>query len=689
LKIKRIRAQNFLSFDSRGIDISDFGDVNSFVGPNNAGKTNLFRIVRFIAEAVRSSSLLGSSLSYYHEQDLNQPFEIELSIQFTEEEIDALSDSLVCSHFMDQVNSIPSLGTNVPLPNIEPLRRFLLDVYGRRIFSSLFHGDFSIILTAGKSESYSPMPWFRIKSGDKEIYMHNFGLFTTAKEAPQGYGTVNAAERVITELAQKYSSFQNYLRGITSERPAPPEDYVPPTIVELMFRAPDSGPIVHMGFNSGRWAASQLEPTYSNTEAFQRLRTFYRGKGRSFTNSLVGFFDTFRLIFLGSIVLVSDIRGVSQKSYLENLESIEFPLHELTYDRLPEVLFKFRNSEFASERKRVAAISKVFGDLADGFTFNVIVRTTTQRARETPEFVLFPRAVPGQSPFEMPDENFLGIRSGTTDKTIHELSIEIGSDSLAYPIELSAAGIGEALFLATSIGSASESVIFLDEPAQKMHPTLQRKLLDSVRESARSNHNQFFLITHSPYLIRADDTSCMWRFDSKNRVTTTESIGETLRKLDGNDLAKIQVSLRSADIRALLFSRGVVLVEGPSDKIVVEKVDTHLAGMGKSADLSSKEWSIVEVGGKNSFPTFVRLCKILGLSMIAVVDHDALSFFEETDSKKVFAFATDLEDAMRIELKGGDRKPLRAIDEVMTQVQAGRLTQELHDLGDFLKRHVT
>ncbi len=409
----------------------------------------------------------------------------------------------------------------------------------------------------------------------------------------------------------------------------------------------------------------------------------------AFATTSVGFYDTIRLIFLSSISFVSDTRGISRPSYLENLELVEFPLHEPTYDRLPEVLFKFRNSEFASERNRVKSILKVFSDLTDGLTFNVILRTITDSIRQSPTVVAFPKADQPFSYGVSEEESLLGIKSRTGTRTIHELSIEIGSDAGDYPLELSAAGIAEALFLATSIGSTENSVIFLDEPAQKMHPNLQRKILDYVRESARSSHNQFFLITHSPYLIRAEDESHIWRFDLKDRVSKIANVGETLQQLEGNDQARIQVSMKSADIRALLFSRGVVLVEGPSDKLVVEKVDSYLAGLGKSADLSTKEWSIVDVGGKNSFPTFVRLCKVLGLPMTAVVDHDALSLFEKTESGKVFAFATDLEDAMQTEIKGGERKPLRAMNEIVTQVQAGQLGQELYDLGAFLKRQVT
>jgi hypothetical protein len=688
VKIKKIRAQNFLSFDSQGVDISDFGDVNSFVGPNNAGKTNLFRIAGFIGRALRSFPFQDSSLPYYHEQNLNDPFEIEVSLELSEEEKGALSDSLICSHMMDQVNSIQELGANIPLPNIEPLRPFLLDLYGPKVFSSLFQGDFAIVLTAGRSESYGPRLWFRVEPEGRKIYIHNFGLVTTAQETPRGYGLIIPAERMITDLVRKHAEFRDYLKGTSTERPALPKDYTPPSLVELLFQPPDSGPVVPRGFNSNRWSVGQLEPNYSGTEAFQRLRAFYRSKGMAFSSmTLGGLFDTIRLIFLSSTAIVSDARGIAQNSYLENLESIEFPLSELTYDRLPEVLFKFKNGEFASERKRVKAISKVFSDLTDGLTFNVILRTTTQTIRQAPALVVFPKSDSVFSPGQSPDESLLGIKSGTGERTIHELSIEIGKDSIDYPLELSAAGIAEALFLATSIGSTSYSVIFLDEPAQKMHPSLQKKLLDYVFESTKSNHNQFFLITHSPYLIRGEDASHIWRFDLKNGVTKAENVGQTIRQLEKDDQARVEISMGSADIRALLFSRGVVLVEGPSDRLVVEKVDNYLAGFGKSADLSSKEWSVVEVGGKGSFPTFVRLCKTLGLPILAVADNDALLHLEK-NGLNVFVFSRDLEDAMQTHSEAGYRKPLRALNEIIAQIQNGKLSPELYKLGDFLKQHV-
>lgn len=686
MKIRRVGARSFLSFDTKGIDITDFGEISSFVGPNNAGKTNLFRITSFVGETLKSFPHMGPSLKYYHGQNLNEPFEVELLLDFTETEKGALTDSLICSHLMDQVNSFPTLGMSAPLPNVEPLKQSLLDYYGPTVFGSLFEDDFSIVIAAEKSESYGPKLWFRSRSGRKEVYTHSSGPITTAKELPRGFGLVNPLERIITELVQKYSEFGTYLKGSTSERPPMPAAYKPPTLIDLLLQPAESGPTTPRGFNLNRLTPNQLEPNYSGTEAFQRLRTFYRSKAAPFADRPVGFFDTIRLIFLSSIALVSDIRGVAQHSYLENLQSIEFPLYDLTYDRLPEVLFKFKNSELVSERKRIDSISKVFSNLTDGLSFNVILRTISQTIQESPALVAFPRIDQSVPYGGGSNDSLLGIRSATSEMTLHELSIQISSSAGDYPLELSAAGIAEALFLATGIGSLTDSVILLDEPAQKMHPNLQRRFLEYVRDSAKANDNQFFLITHSPYLIRGEDTPHIWRFDLKSGITRAENVGEALHHLESGDQAKIQLSMKSPDIRALLFSRGVVLVEGPSDKLIVEAVDSYLAGLEKSADLSSKEWSVVDVGGKNSFPTFVSLCQVLGLPVLIVADNDAQAILKGDSSSPVFLFTKDLEGAMEANWK--DMKPLRALNTIISQIQNGDLSPELHLLGDFLRKHV-
>ncbi|MEM4066895.1 MAG: TOPRIM nucleotidyl transferase/hydrolase domain-containing protein [Candidatus Micrarchaeaceae archaeon] len=625
-----------------------------------------------------------------------------------------------------------------------------MDQFGPNFFGSLFGGDFSIVLTGEKSETSAPRMWFRLKPrADQEVYVHNLGgLFTTAQENPQAYHSINPAQLIITDIIQKYSEFDQYLQGKISRLPPVPKDYSPQTLVELL-ESGDPKIATPRAFQTQRLAESALEPKFSSSEALQRLRAFYRSRGAAFSTSMIGFFDIIRLIFLSSILIVSDSRSLSQKSFLEDLESAEFPFLDLSYDTLPGVLHRLKNGELISGRKRLTDISKLFSDLSGGLTFDVVIKTSSQKINQGSEFVLIPKSLGGLFSPGSTEENFLAIRPLIQDRKIHELSIEIRGDSLAYPLELSAAGIAEALLLSTSIGSTTKSVIFLDEPGQKMHPNLQGKFLDAL-ESFNDNDNQFFIITHSPYLIRGDKINYIWRFDLEQGVSRVKNVGENVQKLKADDKAKVELSLRNADIRALLFSRGVVLVEGPSDKIVLEKLDEYLARSGDSADLSSKEWSVVEVGGKSSFPTFFKLCNILGIPKAAVADYDALMQLDkrtsdaggklqtsplllalylngelteeeiqlinknaqniykevENDTKwydpscfpdlrniakshRIFVLTEDLEGALQTNLTKKDKKPLKAFDEILDRIQNGKLSDELKDLGSFLKDKVS
>ena len=44
--------------------------------------------------------------------------------------------------------------------------------------------------------------------------------------------------------------------------------------------------------------------------------------------------------------------------------------------------------------------------------------------------------------------------------------------------------------------------------------------------------------------------------------------------------------------------RGVILVEGPTDRLVIELVEKHLKNKNKEAGIDDNEWSIIEMGSK-------------------------------------------------------------------------------------------
>ena len=88
IKLKSVQVSNFLSFKN-SISINDIGSINSFVGPNNSGKSNLFRLMKFyqslIAEYVKNSKTTNIR-DKFHQQ--NKLVGFSLSLQYILEESD-------------------------------------------------------------------------------------------------------------------------------------------------------------------------------------------------------------------------------------------------------------------------------------------------------------------------------------------------------------------------------------------------------------------------------------------------------------------------------------------------------------------------------------------------------------------------------------------------------------------------
>jgi predicted ATP-dependent endonuclease of OLD family len=105
-------------------------------------------------------------------------------------------------------------------------------------------------------------------------------------------------------------------------------------------------------------------------------------------------------------------------------------------------------------------------------------------------------------------------------------------------------------------------------------------------------------------------------------ITKLLYLGDTLR--DRDIKRKITDSLGSIDIRSILFSKGVIFVEGPSDKGVVEKMMLHMSTKGLCVNIEENGWSISEIDGKNNLERFIRIANMLRIPFVAILDYDAL-----------------------------------------------------------------
>jgi len=173
----------------------------------------------------------------------------------------------------------------------------------------------------------------------------------------------------------------------------------------------------------------------------------------------------------------------------------------------------------------------------------------------------------------------------------------------------------------TSVGA---NVVGIDEPEVHLHPTSQR----SVARLLKSNPNQKVIATHSSDIVSA--------FEADSIVVVRQG-GQVVQPTAGFLSAdeKLVVRWWVRDRLEPLTSRRVIAVEGPSDRIVLER----------AADLTDRNLdrlgiSIVEAGSKTSMPAVEKLFGAtgFGVPVSQLVDEDA----EASTAKRLGITATDL-----------------------------------------------
>ncbi|CEI24563.1 AAA family ATPase [Propionibacterium freudenreichii] len=187
----------------------------------------------------------------------------------------------------------------------------------------------------------------------------------------------------------------------------------------------------------------------------------------------------------------------------------------------------------------------------------------------------------------------------------------------------------------TSVGA---NVVGIDEPEVHLHPTSQR----SVARLLRSNSNQKVIATHSSDIVSAFDP---------DSIVVVRLGGQVTQPAAGFLSAdeKLVVRWWVRDRLEPLTSRRVVAVEGPSDRIVVERAaaltDRNLDRLGVS---------IVEAGSKTAMPSIEKLFGPtgFGVPVSELVDEDAVASttkrlgVAETELSKqsIWVSKIDLED---------------------------------------------
>lgn len=197
-------------------------------------------------------------------------------------------------------------------------------------------------------------------------------------------------------------------------------------------------------------------------------------------------------------------------------------------------------------------------------------------------------------------------------------------------------------------------VFLVEEPEAYLNPHLRRHLRTVLGDLAAKG-NEVLLTTHDPAFAPLTNYESVLRLDKRAGTT------KCFRCKDPLDFSyeRLAQKLRRGGNAECLFATKVALCEGQDD---VAAVRVLLEGAG--VDLDARSVSVLDCGGRENLPDYVRLLDALGIDLFVISDGDATTISEKPEVRKLvervqsvagerlFLFVEDIEDALGIEKRG-------------------------------------
>lgn len=244
-----------------------------------------------------------------------------------------------------------------------------------------------------------------------------------------------------------------------------------------------------------------------------------------------------------------------------------------------------------------AELSRQYRSLRERFTDEPSVRTINSRLRGSDR--------------ELSDRQ-LTLSLDISNRFTWEASLVAHLDDIPFPF----IGRGEQNALKTllAIGRRADDahIVLIEEPENHLSHSKLRKLIERVE--TKCSEKQVIVATHSAYVLNKLGLQNMVLLgDASNALRLTDLPGDTVeyfKKLAGFDTLR------------LALADGAVLVEGPSDELVIQRAYKDVHGKLPIED----GIDVISVG--TAHKRFLELAARLGRRAWAVVDNDGKSVAE-------------------------------------------------------------
>lgn len=208
------------------------------------------------------------------------------------------------------------------------------------------------------------------------------------------------------------------------------------------------------------------------------------------------------------------------------------------------------------------------------------------------------------------------------------------SGTREFPLLKTSVGIVEAKQFSLLMAQKTFQTICLEEPDRGMHPQMiERMKIQLYRESCSKT---IIVVSHSPYLIDSMSLKNTFIFFKREGEVCVRNVSELRNE---NETLKI---VETGDLKKILFSSRVLLVEGKSDKIALQAIFRHFFQSSEKYDKIMR-YQIICMGGKHFRKALSDFCTQINLTYRLVLDRDAyieidkeekITNIRSSDSKK-------------------------------------------------------
>ncbi|MDP2683882.1 MAG: AAA family ATPase [bacterium] len=194
---------------------------------------------------------------------------------------------------------------------------------------------------------------------------------------------------------------------------------------------------------------------------------------------------------------------------------------------------------------------------------------------------------------------------------IFDKDYEVQENNISRPFERLGDGFQQVFVILMYLFNPQYKILLLEEPEIHLHPALIKKLLKIFEN--RNYENQIFLTTHSPIFIHTTNLHRLFRVVKENNSTIVYSPRLVGKRLNYTRL-KQELNAENSE---MLFSDKVLLVEGPSDHILLrELIDRFYSG--------NKDIKVIQTYGKSNVDIYSELLEIFNIPYVVLLDRDAL-----------------------------------------------------------------